>query len=184
MSSIAVFLILGGASAFAAKKIGSNELKGNSVTTAKIKKNAVTASKIKNNSITTAKIANAAVTEGKLQDGSVSAKKLATGLITPTAEKLSRYANISVGGTVLAGTLGIAQANVTHTNIGFYCLSGLTPAPVGGVATVDYSESAKDVTVQFDTGTNAACPAGTQAFVNPRDGVGNPVDSGFFLLLY
>jgi hypothetical protein len=39
MSSIAVFLILGGATAFAAKKIGSNQLKSNSVTTAKIKKN-------------------------------------------------------------------------------------------------------------------------------------------------
>ena len=36
MSSIAVFLILGGATAFAAKKIGSNEIKGNSITTGKI----------------------------------------------------------------------------------------------------------------------------------------------------
>jgi hypothetical protein len=66
MSSIAVFLILGGATAFAAKKIGSNEIKGNSITTGKIKKNAVTASKIKSNSIITAKIKNGAVTGAKV----------------------------------------------------------------------------------------------------------------------
>jgi hypothetical protein len=55
MSSLAVFLVLGGATAFAAKKIGSNQLKANSVTTAKIKKKAVTTAKIKNNAVTGAK---------------------------------------------------------------------------------------------------------------------------------
>jgi hypothetical protein len=71
MSSIAVFLVLGGASAYAAKKIGSNEIKGNSITTGKIKKEAVSASKIKKNSVTTSKIANGAVTGAKLNLGSV-----------------------------------------------------------------------------------------------------------------
>jgi hypothetical protein len=52
MSSIAVFLVLGGGAAYAAKKIGSNQLKANSVTTAKIKKNAVTGAKVKNKSLT------------------------------------------------------------------------------------------------------------------------------------
>ena len=66
MSSIAVFLVLGGGAAYAAKKIGSNEIKGNSITTGKLKKNAVTASKIKQNSITTAKIKNGAVTGPKV----------------------------------------------------------------------------------------------------------------------
>jgi hypothetical protein len=56
MSSLAVFLVLGGATAFAAKKIGSNQLKANSVTTAKIKKNAVTTAKIKNNAVNGAKV--------------------------------------------------------------------------------------------------------------------------------
>ncbi len=66
MSSIAVFLVLGGATAFAAKKIGSNEIKGNSITTGKIKKNAVTASKIKKNAVTTPKIKDGAVTGAKV----------------------------------------------------------------------------------------------------------------------
>lgn len=56
MSSIAVFLVLGGGAAYAAQKIGSNQLKPNSVTTAKIKKNAVTTAKIKNNAVNGAKV--------------------------------------------------------------------------------------------------------------------------------
>jgi hypothetical protein len=60
MSSLAVFLILGGATAFAAiKKVGANEIKANSIKTGKIVKEAVTSGKIK----------NGAVTESKLADG-------------------------------------------------------------------------------------------------------------------
>lgn len=66
MSSIAVFLVLGGATAFAAKKIGSNQIKGNAITTGKIKKEAVTSTKIKKNAITTAKIKNGAVSGAKV----------------------------------------------------------------------------------------------------------------------
>jgi hypothetical protein len=191
-SSLAVFLILGGATAFAAKKIGRNQLRGGSVTTTKIKRNAVTTSKIKKNSITTTRIATGAVTNGKIAAGSVDATKLAPGFVAPAAEKLTHSANISFEGIVLAGSLGVAQANVTHPSTGFYCLSGLSPAPVGGVATIDYSEAGEDVEIQFDTGPGPVCPAGTQAFVNTRTGTSNkavkitnpPVDAGFFLLLY
>lgn len=61
MSSIAVFLVLGGATAFAAVELGKNsvgskQLKKNAVTTSKIKKNAVTTSKIKKNAVTGAKV--------------------------------------------------------------------------------------------------------------------------------
>ncbi|MET0305440.1 MAG: hypothetical protein ABW196_04325 [Solirubrobacterales bacterium] len=54
MSSLAVFLILGGATAFAAlgkNSVGPQQLKKNAVTAAKIKKDAVTAAKIKNGSL-------------------------------------------------------------------------------------------------------------------------------------
>jgi hypothetical protein len=61
MSSIAVFLLLGGGAAFAAGKlaknsVGSKQIKKNAVTSAKIKKNAVTTSKIKNGAVSGAKI--------------------------------------------------------------------------------------------------------------------------------
>lgn len=79
MSSIAVFLILGGATAFAAKKVGSHQLKSNSVTTAKIKANAVTTRKIKKDAVATAKIKNLAVTNPKLGEGAVNFAKIAAG---------------------------------------------------------------------------------------------------------
>jgi hypothetical protein len=191
MSSLAVFLVLGGGAAYAAKKIGSHDLRGGAVTTAKIKRNAVTRSKIKANAISTAKVAAAAVTNAKLADGSVSLEKLAPGFISPAAEKLSHATNISAGGVVLAGSLGISQANVTHPSAGFYCFSDLAPAPVGGVATVDYSEAGENILIQFDTGQGplSICPAGTQAFVNARKTLKNSektesVDAGFFLIVY
>jgi hypothetical protein len=186
MSSIAVFLVLGGSAAYAAKKISGNQLKAGSVTTAKIKRNAVTAAKIRKGSVKTAEIAADAVTGEKIAAGAVDASTLAAGFAAPTAEKLSRFANVSAVGTVLAGSLGVAQANVAHTSVGFYCFSGLSPAPVGGVATVDYSEAAEDVTIQIDTGQppGTLCPVGTQAFVDPREKAGKPVDAGFFVLFY
>ncbi|HEY6730183.1 MAG TPA: hypothetical protein VI039_04075 [Solirubrobacterales bacterium] len=52
---IALFAALGG-SAYAAKKIGTKEIKANAITTGKIKKNAVTTAKIKKEAVTGAKI--------------------------------------------------------------------------------------------------------------------------------
>lgn len=96
MSSIAVFLILGGATAFAASKIGAKQLKANSVTTGKIKKNAVT----------TAKIKNKAVTNSKLADGSVNFAKIATGTnVIATAS----------GGPVAANSATVAEIPLTGT---------------------------------------------------------------------
>jgi len=61
MSTIAVFLVLGGATAVAASTIGKNsvgskQLKNNAVTTAKLKNGAVTGPKLENGSVTGAKI--------------------------------------------------------------------------------------------------------------------------------
>jgi hypothetical protein len=82
MSSIAVFLVLGGGAAYAAKKIGANELKANSVKTGKIVKEAVTTSKLKNESVTTSKIAKGAVTTDKLAENAVSTSKIANDAVT------------------------------------------------------------------------------------------------------
>ena len=75
MSTIAVFLVLGGATAFAAghlgkNTVGSKQLKKNAVTAAKLKKNAVTESKIAKDAITAEKIKNGAVTGAKVDTAS------------------------------------------------------------------------------------------------------------------
>jgi hypothetical protein len=66
MSSIAVFLVLGGATAFAASQLGKN-----SVGPKQLKKNAVTAAKVKKNAITAAKIKPGAVTGAKIDEGTL-----------------------------------------------------------------------------------------------------------------
>jgi hypothetical protein len=59
MSSIAVFLVIGGATAFAAlgkNTVGPKQLKKNAVTTAKIKNEAITTSKLRNDAATGDKV--------------------------------------------------------------------------------------------------------------------------------
>ncbi len=97
MSSIAVFLVLGGATAFAATKIGSNEIKGNSITTGKIKKEAVTKAKIKKSSVDSSKLADNAVITSKLAKDAVTGEKV----------------NESTLGTVPSATSAITASNLT-----------------------------------------------------------------------
>jgi hypothetical protein len=112
MSSIAAFLVLGGATAFAAKKIGANQLKANSVKTGKIVKEAVTAGKIKNGAVTEAKIADGAVTTNKLANEAVTTAKvknlaIGTGKIEAGAVDTGKLANEAVN------TGKIANSSVT-----------------------------------------------------------------------
>ena len=78
MSSLAVFLILTGATAFAAAKISGKRLKSGSVTTAKLRRNSVTTPKIRNNAFLR-EDQNNAITTAKIGDGAVSCAKIATG---------------------------------------------------------------------------------------------------------
>src|SRR4051812_38430794 len=66
ISTLCLFLLLGGGAAFAADKLA---------------KNAVGAKQVKKNAITTAKIKNAAITSGKLADRAVTGAKIADGTI-------------------------------------------------------------------------------------------------------
>ena len=75
ISTVCLFLLLGGGAAFAASQlaknsVGSKQLKKNSVTSAKIKKNAVTTAKLKAKAVTGGKIANGAVTGANINAGS------------------------------------------------------------------------------------------------------------------
>jgi len=104
MSSIAVFFVLGGATAFAATKIGANELKANSVLTGKIKKEAVTGSKVKNAAITTGKLANGAVTTDKIADRAVTGAKINA----TTIGKVPHAANADTVGGLTPAQLSVA----------------------------------------------------------------------------
>jgi len=105
MSSIAVFLVLGGATAFAAAQLGKNsvgtkQLKKNAVTTAKIKKNAINGAKIKKNAITTAKVKNGAITGAKVNTSTLG-----------TVPSASTYSGYSRTGLIKASaTAGASEA--------------------------------------------------------------------------
>jgi hypothetical protein len=119
MSSIAVFLILGGATAFAATKIGANQLKANSVKTGKIFKEAVTAGKIKNGAVTTNKIADEAVTGAKVDESTLgtvpTAENLAPGTTGDAKNLVLAYATVDGASTKVFDSGGKGVTSVTNT---------------------------------------------------------------------
>jgi len=103
MSSIAVFLVLGGATALAAglakNSVGSKQLKKNAVTAAKIKKNAVTGAKIKANAVTGAKVKNGSLTGADINLGTLGTVPNASHATTADSAK-------TAGSATSAGTAG------------------------------------------------------------------------------
>jgi hypothetical protein len=76
MSTIAVFLIIGGATAFAATHLG------NSVGTKQLKKNAVTGAKVKDGSLTGADVAAGSLATANFADGSINSAKVLDNSLT------------------------------------------------------------------------------------------------------
>jgi hypothetical protein len=131
ISTLCLFLLLGGGTAIAASKlaknsVGTKQLKSNSVTVAKIKNeavsagklaaNAVSASKIADESVTTGKIANAGVSTGKLGDGAV-----ATGKLGNESVATGKIANDAVTG-----------AKVNESSLHFTCNNPADATPILG----------------------------------------------------
>jgi hypothetical protein len=111
MSSIAVFLVLGGATAFAAGQLGKN-----SVGTKQIKKGAVTEAKIKDGSVTTTKIADGSVITTKLADGSVITGKIVNAAVT--SDKLADGSVVALKlGDGAVTTVKLLDAAVTTAKI-------------------------------------------------------------------
>ena len=164
MSSIAVFLVLGGATAFAAKKIGSNEIKGNSITTGKIKKEAVSAGKIKKNAVTTAKIQSNAVTGGKIADGAVTTAKLGDAAVTgaklATGERSEVVSSTTSSGFDFVDTYNPATwTTVMSLNLpdGNWVVTANIGVAFGGATT--------HVACRLNQGTKVLAQSGTQGEV-------------------
>ncbi len=98
MSTLFVFLVLGGATAFAATQLAKN-----SVGTKQLRKNAVTAAKIKKNAVTKAKIKNSAVNGAKIAQGSVTGSDIDLGS-TPFSRVVARFRG--------SGTVGLSNVGL------------------------------------------------------------------------
>jgi hypothetical protein len=106
VSSLCLFLLLGGGAAFAAGKlaknsVGSKQLKKNSVSTVKIKNGAVTEAKVANGAVTTAKIGAGAVTAEKIPDGSLTGAKVDASTLgtVPSAQAAKVASSASTAGS-------------------------------------------------------------------------------------
>ncbi len=86
MSSIAMFLVIAGGTAFAFQlgknSVGTRQLKRNAVTSTKIRNGTVTGADIRNQSLRTQDLGRGAVTTPKLGDGVVTTPKLGDGAVT------------------------------------------------------------------------------------------------------
>jgi hypothetical protein len=159
MSTIAVFLVLGGATAFAASKIGANQIKAGAVVTGKIKNNAVTAAKLRNNSVTTAKIANDAVNGAKVNESTLGQVPSAKNADFATSSNPEVFAQIGTNGTVNpALAKGLSEANVTHPGEGIYCITVPAFSPRGGQVTPQFGGSS-GTTANITIGGTGNCPS-------------------------
>jgi hypothetical protein len=159
VSTLCLFLLLGGASAFAATKlaknsVGATQIKKNAVVTAKIKNAAVTNSKLAENAVTSGKIADAAVTNSKLADAAVTSGKLADNAVTNS--KLADNAVTSGKITDSAVTNPKLAANAVTT--GKIADGEVRATDLGTIVTAQN-------TIQVNPGegktVDVACPAGS-----------------------
>jgi hypothetical protein len=119
MSSIAVFLVLGGATAFAATKIGANQLKANSVKTGKIVKEAVTTGKIKNGAVTESKLADGAVTTNKLANDAATGDKVKESTLSqvPSALNAAQLGGLAASGYQQTLRWAVVSANAAGASV-------------------------------------------------------------------
>lgn len=116
VSTIALFLALGGATALAvnqlpAKSIGAKQLRPGAVTADKIRKNAVSAPKIIAEAVKSGKIAVAAVKEAKLANAAVGNSKLANGAVSTEKIGGDAVTGAQVNESTLAQVPSASNAN-------------------------------------------------------------------------
>jgi hypothetical protein len=156
MSTIAVFLVLGGGAALAATQLAKN-----SVGAKQLKKNAVTTAKVKNGAINGAKVADGSLTGTDVADGSIGSNDLAD--LAVTAGKLA--ADSVDSGKVKDKSLkggDVADDSLTGTQINEGTLKGVDAATLGGKSSTEFlsnsiykNESAVEAGVDKGEGTFA-----------------------------
>ncbi|MBW8060477.1 MAG: hypothetical protein FVQ78_09180 [Solirubrobacterales bacterium] len=113
MSSIAVFLIVGGATAFAALgkgTVGPRQLKKNAVKVGKLAPEAVRAGKLAKNAIATDRLRDNAVTSGKVSDSVQKSNDLLFATVAPAT-------------AAAAIKRGRGAQNVTRIGTGYYAVT-------------------------------------------------------------
>ena len=159
MSSIAVFLVLGGGTAFALAKnsIGTRELKRNAVNRAILARNSVYPGKINLEAVKAGRIAKNAIARDRLRNGVVSAEKLDNFAVTnpkiaSSAVNQEKIAGDAIGTSQLKDVI-TRQASVDSSVAGAFaqqvkCGSGEQPVSAGAELTNPSTAWLSSVTVQ------------------------------------
>lgn len=148
MSSLAVFLVLGGATAVAAhvvprNSVGPRQLQPRAVKTGYIDRNAVRVGKIALEAVRAGKLAKNAVPTNRLRNNAVATEKIANGAVT--AGKLGPMA--TVAGTFTVGSKsGVSDQTVA-------CPAGT--AVIGGGAEIAGDDTAIRQSIKFKNGWRA-----------------------------
>jgi len=169
VSTLCLFLLLGGATALAAtnlakNSVGTKQIKKNAVVTAKIKNAAVTNSKLADNSVTSGKLTDAAVTNSKLADNAVSSGKLTDAAVTNS--KLADNAVSSGKLTDAAVTaLKLADNAVTNSKLADNAVTSGKIADgqvrAGDLGTILTVQNTVQIAAGAEGMADVACPAGS-----------------------
>jgi hypothetical protein len=127
VATLALFIAVGGASAFAA-----TQLPKNSVGAKQLKKGAVNTAKIKDEAVAETKIKNGAVTGAKIKPGTIGASALASGVVPPPVnaytkpESDSRYlrGTVTVVGTIPAVAANSFEGGSVQCPAGYQAIGG------------------------------------------------------------
>jgi hypothetical protein len=132
MSSIAVFLVLGGATALAANQLGKN-----TVGTKQLKKNSVTSAKVKNGSLLSSDFKAGQLPAGPQGARGLQGPQGPAGAQGPAGTALA-YALVEAGGTVdPEGSKGIVSSDISLDNTGTYCFNKIPAGTKSIVATAN-----------------------------------------------
>ncbi|HEY7256374.1 MAG TPA: hypothetical protein VH476_06790 [Solirubrobacterales bacterium] len=141
VSTLCLFLLVGGGAAYAAGKlaknsVGPNQLKKNSVTTAKIKTGAVTAAKIANGTITGTQVKASSLTGANVADGSLTGANINQS--TLNSVRASNVYGVALNGNctaaapfpsgVSASAVGTSGCKVDFPGSVLNCAATATPA--------------------------------------------------------
>ncbi|HXV05420.1 MAG TPA: hypothetical protein VFP23_05890 [Solirubrobacterales bacterium] len=168
MSSIAVFLVIGGTTAFAAihlskNSVGTKQLKKNAVTAAKIKKNAVTTAKVKNGTVTTAKLSNRAVTSAKIAANAVGSTQIAANAV---GNSHTQFVKVFKAGAVAAAGTEATSPKVELGSVGPFHFYGKCFEEGGKVIEKTYVELTSGTAI-LDSEDAAEFDSNTAGYLTP-----------------
>jgi len=160
VSTLALALAVGGGSAYAATKIGSDGLRYHAVTSSKLATNAVGPTKVKDNSLAAREIRDNSLTSADIRNGTLQAGDFAAGQL-PKGDKGDP--GVAIFGVVTAeGALASGRG-----------VAGIGGAPASGTYVVTFGQ---DVSKCAAIATLTGGPAGT---VSAAPTPGNPAQVTF-----